>query len=92
MNERLFGNTIKEIRVGKGLSQSFVVENTISQSNYSRFENGEIEISARAFINILNKMEVSFEEFLLFHQQEKANPRDSIKKCFINSHITRKMS
>ncbi|MER1959161.1 MAG: helix-turn-helix transcriptional regulator [Solibacillus sp.] len=82
MNRKTLGHTIKEIRVGKGLSQKYVVESTISQSNYSRFENGEIDVSASTFLSILRRLQVSLDEFLLFHKQDEVDLRDDIKKQF----------
>ncbi|MGX7350163.1 helix-turn-helix domain-containing protein [Dolosicoccus paucivorans] len=45
----------------------FVADEHLSKSQISRFERGESEISCVRLINILNKLNVSLDEFLIIH-------------------------
>ena len=64
------GEFIKEIRIQKGISQANACINATSQSNYSKFELGKIEISANSLFTIINNLDLSLEEFLLLYEVE----------------------
>lgn len=59
------GLTIKEIREDKGISQKFVASNIMTQSNYSRFENGIIDVSSQALLKILDRLDITCDELLI---------------------------
>jgi Rgg/GadR/MutR family transcriptional activator len=58
-----FGETLKKIRVEKGLKQKEVCEGITTISYYSRVERGISDPSVHIFLAILNKLNVSFDEF-----------------------------
>lgn len=58
------GETLKNIRLSLGLTQSQVCKNIMSQSNYSKVEKGDIEISFPKMIVILNCLDMSVDEFM----------------------------
>lgn len=58
------GETLKNIRLSLGLTQSQVCKNIMSQSNYSKVEKGDIEISFPKMIVILNRLDMSVDEFM----------------------------
>lgn len=61
------GITLRKIRKGKQISISSLADSNLSKSQISRFERGESEISCTRLINILDKLHVSLDEFLILH-------------------------
>ena len=64
------GMTLRKVRKGKQVSLSSVADEHLSKSQISRFERGESEISCARLINILDKLHISFDEFLILHDQD----------------------
>lgn len=64
-----YGITIKEIRLSKKLSQKEVYEGVVSRSFYAKFEKGIYSIDAKKFNDILERLNINFEEFLFFHNK-----------------------
>lgn len=64
------GMTLRKVRKGKQVSLSSVADEHLSKSQISRFERGESEISCALLINILDKLHISFDEFLILHDQD----------------------
>lgn len=67
------GPIIKEIRKSKNYNQSTVANGVMHQTNYSKFELGEIEISYNKFKNLLINLELDIVEFEYLHTK-KYNP------------------
>ncbi|MDG4511607.1 helix-turn-helix domain-containing protein [Streptococcus suis] len=67
MNSNL-GNTLRKIRKSKGISITAIADEYLSKSQISRFERGESEISCIRLINLLNKLNISLEEFINLYQ------------------------
>lgn len=64
------GKTLRKIRVGKHISINSVADEHLSKSQISRFERGESEISCIRLINILDKLHISLEKFLILHDSD----------------------
>ncbi|MEK4197945.1 helix-turn-helix domain-containing protein [Cytobacillus sp. FSL K6-0265] len=60
-----YGQNFKNIRISKGYSLKEVAEGIISSSFLSKFERGESDISLSNFILLLNKLNISIEEYIL---------------------------
>lgn len=67
MKSRL-GRTLRKIREGKNISLCSMSDEYLSKSQISRFERGESEISCIRLINILDKLHVSLDEFMIIHK------------------------
>lgn len=69
------GKTLRKIRKAKHVSLCSIADNNLSKSQISRFERGESEISCIRLINILDKLNISLDEFLTIHDNNytKAN-------------------
>lgn len=65
--ERTIGSTIRKIRTDKNYSQRYVTEGIMTQSAYSKFELNTTDISFFSLAKILEKLEVSMDEFLYIH-------------------------
>lgn len=66
------GITLRKIRKGKQVSLCSIADNNLSKSQISRFERGESEISCIRLINILDKLHISLDEFLILHDSNYA--------------------
>lgn len=64
------GKTLRKVREGKQISISSIADEHLSKSQISRFERGESEISCIRLINILDKLNISIEEFLILHDKD----------------------
>ncbi|MBM7636393.1 helix-turn-helix domain-containing protein [Streptococcus saliviloxodontae] len=63
------GITLRKVRKGKQISLCSVADEHLSKSQISRFERGESEISCIRLINILDKLHITLDEFLILHDQ-----------------------
>lgn len=75
----MLGKTLRKVRKGKQVSLCSIADENLSKSQISRFERGESEISYIRLINILEKLHVSLDEFLILYDNDYAN-----KKTFAN--------
>ncbi|HCO81532.1 Rgg/GadR/MutR family transcriptional regulator [Bacillus sp. (in: firmicutes)] len=57
------GQTMRSIRKNKGYTQHYVSSGLLSQSAYSKFELHRIDILASSFMALLEKVDVSLDEF-----------------------------
>lgn len=80
------GKTLRKIRIGKQISLCSIADHHLSKSQISRFERGESEISCSRLINILDKLHISLDEFLILHNSEHI----SNKNFFDLIHYIRK--
>ena len=63
-----FGKTLRFIRTSKQVSINKLADDVISKSQLSRFERGESEISCSKLNYLLNKLNTSFDEFLIINR------------------------
>lgn len=64
------GITLRKIRKGKQITLCSVADEHLSKSQISRFERGESEISCIRLINILDKLHITLDEFLILHNED----------------------
>lgn len=62
-----YGKTIRKIREQKGYTIQQLAEGIVSVSFLSKFERGESDISLSFIICLLERLSLSFEEFLFLH-------------------------
>ena len=67
------GKTLRKVRQGKQISLCSVADEHLSKSQISRFERGESEISCIRLINILDKLHITLDEFLILHNKDDTN-------------------
>ena len=67
------GITLRKVRKGKQISLCSVANEHLSKSQISRFERGESEISCIRLINILDKLHITLDEFLILHNKDYTN-------------------
>lgn len=71
--ESKLGITLRKVRKGKQISLCSVADEHLSKSQISRFERGESEISCIRLINILDKLHITLDEFLVLHNEDYTN-------------------
>lgn len=67
------GITLRKVRKGKQISLCSVADEHLSKSQISRFERRESEISCIRLINILDKLHITLDEFLILHNEDYTN-------------------
>lgn len=67
------GITLRKVRKGKQISLCSVADEHLSKSQIARFERGESEISCIRLINILDKLHITLDEFLILHNEDYTN-------------------
>lgn len=83
----MLSNSIKKIRIAKGLSQKAVSKGQLSQGNYSKFENGTIEITAKALVGILKKLDIELEELLYIDNGYRYSEKEQIYREFFRTPV-----
>ena len=78
----MFGNTIKKLRIHKGLTQQELAGEIITKGQLSKIENKDHIPSAETFIELLLKLNVNFEEFYQFSENVHIKNRIRVKTKF----------
>lgn len=87
------GITLRKVRKGKQISICSVADEHLSKSQISRFERGESEITCIRLINILDKLHITLDEFLILQNQDHtqtesfANLVQYIRKQYSSQNI-----
>ena len=63
-----FGETLRSIRLNKGLTQKYLYQDVLSKSYAIRFEQGKHDISFVLLLEILDRLPMEVSEFLYIHQ------------------------
>ncbi|WPC07829.1 helix-turn-helix domain-containing protein [Globicatella sp. PHS-GS-PNBC-21-1553] len=69
------GKTLRKVRKGKQITIDSLADNLLSKSQISRFERGESEVSCIRLINILDKLNMTLDEFLVLHNNNYGKTR-----------------
>jgi len=75
-----YGRTFKTIRESRLLTQTDMSTGIMSQSNYSKVEKGEIDISFSNMVDLLNRLGMSVDEFLYVHRDYTKNPGNQLER------------
>ena len=85
------GITLRKIRKGKQISLCSIADSNLSKSQISRFERGESEISCIRLINILDKLHISLDEFIILHDNNSTRTGSFANLVqYIRKHYTTK--
>lgn len=66
----MIGITFKKIRTSKNISQKEVYSGIISRSFFQKFEKGQHSISVEKFQLLLNRINITYEEFMYQHHNK----------------------
>lgn len=78
-----YGKTFKFIRKNKSLSQEIVAHQIMSRSNLSRFEQGTYAVSYVVFIQLLQRLDMLYEEFIYIHNNYQLSKKDHLYKKLV---------
>ena len=79
-----FGDVLKEIRIDRGYSQQYVAEGIMGQSAYSKIERNEIEPTFRKWLAILEKLNISVDEFRYILNKENLTTKEKLINEFLS--------
>ncbi|MGA9519009.1 MAG: helix-turn-helix domain-containing protein [Trichococcus sp.] len=79
-----FGDVLKEIRMDRGYSQQYVAEGILGQSAYSKIERSEMEPTFRKWLAILEKLNISVDEFRYILNQESLTAKEKLINAFFS--------
>jgi len=79
-----FGEVLKDIRVDRGYSQQYVAEGIMGQSAYSKIERSEMEPAYRKWLAILEKLNISVDEFRYILNKESLTTKEKIINDFFS--------
>ncbi|CAI3400529.1 helix-turn-helix domain-containing protein [uncultured Enterococcus sp.] len=74
--ENHLGNTFRIIRKNKEISICSLSDQIISKSQISRFERGESDISCQKIIHLLDKLNITLDEFFILHKNLSKEKND----------------
>ncbi|MGT2784473.1 helix-turn-helix domain-containing protein [Streptococcus merionis] len=66
----MFGAAIRQIRQEKGLTLIDLSDGILAKSQLSRFERGESQVAVTSFFQLLNRLNITFDEMLVYTQQK----------------------
>ena len=78
------GFTYRELRKSKGITQSEVCNHLISRTTLSKFENGKLIPSISIFIELIQRIDIGFDEFMFINQRYKLNEKQQILHRFFS--------
>lgn len=74
----MYGETLKKIRIKKGLRQREVCEGIVTLSYYSRIERNISEPSIVVFLQLLKVLNVTFDEFMFIHRNYSKSDEEKL--------------
>jgi len=87
-----YGKTFREIRKQKNLTLQYIAKDIMSVSMISKFERDEADVTLSRIIPILDRMNVTLEEFLYTHNEfKKSEFRETLSlviKAYQQSNLT----
>ena len=83
-----FGHTLQKIRKNRSLTQKHICEGIMKQGTYSRIENGQLDINAEQLALIVERLNISVNEFLYIHQNYSSTERQQLIHAYMNIELT----
>lgn len=83
-----FGQTLKKIRLNRNMTQEQITVGLISQGTYSRIERDQLQLDVELFTKLLERLNISSNEFFYIHNNYRVTEHESIMKDFRDLEIT----
>lgn len=83
-----FGHTLQKIRKNRCLTQKEVCDGIMKQGTYSRIENGQLDIGAEQLAKIVERLNISLNEFLYIHQNYTSTKRQQLIYDYVKVELT----
>ncbi|MHC5227076.1 helix-turn-helix domain-containing protein [Enterococcus sp. LJL99] len=87
-----YGKTFKFIRKNKSLSQEIVAHQIMSRSNLSRFEQGTYAVSYVVFIQLLQRLDMLYEEFIYIHNNYQLSKKDQLYATLVSAETKEELA
>lgn len=90
--EKELGKTLRRLRQGKQVSISSLADEHLSKSQISRFERGESEISCSRLLNLLDKLNITIDEFVSTHSKTHTHfftLLSRVRKYYAEKNVTK---
>lgn len=84
------GQTLKKIRISKGLTRDELASNILSSSHYFKIEANQSNLTLDKFILILDKLNVEFNEFFFIHNHYAYSSKQKLSIDFMNLYYEQK--
>lgn len=75
-----YGQTLRSIRLDKGMTQKEIYSGVVSRTFYGRFEKGEQQMTAEKFAALLANIGIDFNEFSYIHQNYQQPTNQSLRQ------------
>ncbi|MDW0113468.1 helix-turn-helix domain-containing protein [Sporosarcina saromensis] len=83
---KAYGETLRQIREQKGLTMKELADGICSISFLSKFERGDSDMTLGLFTDILEKMMMSFDEFLFVHNEFQSSQLEQFFRAVHNAY------
>ncbi len=83
---KAYGETLRHIRENKGLTMKELADGICSISFLSKFERGDSDITLGLFTRVLEKLMMSFDEFLFIHHKFQPSQLEQFFKSISNAY------
>lgn len=84
----MIGETLRAIRKNRNLTQQQLAEGIMKQATYSRIESGQLQVSATLLYALVERLNVSMNEFFYIAQQYSATPKQQLWQTFSRIELT----
>ena len=83
-----YGATLRSIRKNRNMTQKELIEGIVQQGTYSRIEQDQLQISAALLVELVERLNISLNEFLYIHRGYQATEREKILKDYREMELT----
>lgn len=83
----MIGETLKKIRLSRHMTQKALCEGVMTQATYSRIERGLLEIDAQTLYTLVDRLNVTMNEFFYIHYDAKLTPKQQLLNDFLQIEL-----
>ena len=83
----MLGDTILKIRKNRNLTQKEVAKDILQQATYSRIERGQLAIDAETLNKLLERLNLTMNEFFYIHQNNTVTPKSKFTQNFAQMEL-----
>ena len=83
----MLGKTLRKIRENRNMTQQELTKGIIRQATYSRIERGQLTISADLLYKLVERLNISMNEFFYIHQGYQATPKQQLIQNFVRLEL-----
>ncbi|MEC1177895.1 helix-turn-helix transcriptional regulator [Metasolibacillus meyeri] len=82
-----FGYTLQKIRKNRCMTQAELTQGIMKQATYSRIESGQLQVSAETLFLLVERLNISMNEFIYIHHNYSSSPRQKLINAFARMEI-----